>query len=134
MLLTYSILTITFIICVLSTTGLVCLRRRLCHHKQRLAAISRDLDMALRCFSGNAAEKTKQSFESDFEEADLLTRLRSSATTQPGRNKETGTVPERYRHVSILASHGLDIQEISNILQISPTEAEQIIKLTRLTG
>jgi DNA-directed RNA polymerase specialized sigma24 family protein len=134
MLIAYSILTITLIICVLSTTGLVCLRRRLCHHKQRLAAVSRDLDMALRCFSGNNAEKTQQSFESDLREADLLTRLRSPATTQPGRNEETETVPERYRHVSILASHGLDIQEISDILQISLAEAEQIIKLIRLTG
>jgi len=40
--------------------------------------------------------------------------------------------PERYRHVATLAEKGLASEEIAQVLQVSPDEAQQLVRLAEV--
>jgi hypothetical protein len=46
---------------------------------------------------------------------------------------EDKTIPEKYRHIAQLEGSGLGVKEISEILDVSRYEAEQMISLARLS-
>lgn len=63
-------------------------------------------------------------FGSALLDANMKSLLRQQA--------EKTTPAERYRLIRSLASHGLDHQQIADILSIGQGEAEQLVKLARL--
>lgn len=66
-------------------------------------------------------------FEANLAQADLKQRLK-------GGDGPPKSVPEKYRLVAAMARRGLPAADIAEILEISPGEAEQLIKLVRLPG
>lgn len=50
----------------------------------------------------------------------------------PFKNQNNAEAPERYSYVASLLDHGMDAGEIADILKISPTETEQLIKLSKV--
>ena len=65
-------------------------------------------------------------FAADLAQADLKQRLKGGDGPKP--------IPERYRLVAALARRGLVAADIAEILEIAPGEAEQLIKLARVSG
>jgi len=105
--------------------------------KQRshLLALSKDLDRALRCLNGPATkEEDVFGFAASLDEETMKTKLQQYSAVKHANRDEVSTVPERYRHVSTLANHGLDKDAISAILQIPIGETEQLLKLCNITG
>ncbi|AJF07580.1 hypothetical protein [Geoalkalibacter subterraneus] len=49
-----------------------------------------------------------------------------------GNSLGDGKAPERYRHVATLADKGLGADEIAEVLQVSPAEAQQLVKLAEV--
>jgi hypothetical protein len=49
-----------------------------------------------------------------------------------GNSLGGGQAPERYRHVATLADKGLGPDEIAEVLQVSPAEAQQLVKLAEV--
>lgn len=49
-----------------------------------------------------------------------------------GNSLGGGQAPERYRHVATLADKGLGAEEIADVLQVSPSEAQQLVKLAEV--
>lgn len=64
-------------------------------------------------------------FEANLAQADLKQRLK-------GGDGPTKSVPEKYRLVATMARRGLPAVDIAEILEISPGEAEQLLKLVRV--
>ncbi|OHB24730.1 MAG: hypothetical protein A2X84_14460 [Desulfuromonadaceae bacterium GWC2_58_13] len=64
-------------------------------------------------------------FEANLAQADLKQRLKGG--DGPSKN-----VPEKYRLVAAMARRGLPAADIAEILEISPGEAEQLLKLVRV--
>lgn len=50
------------------------------------------------------------------------------------RNPAEMNAPARYRYVSSLVNHGMDAAEIAEILEISSAEAEQLLRLSKVSG
>lgn len=67
-----------------------------------------------------------EAFAADLAQADLKQRLKGGDGPKP--------IPERYRLVAALARRGLVAADIAEILEIAPGEAEQLIKLARVSG
>ena len=67
-----------------------------------------------------------EAFAVDLAQADLKQRLKGGDGPKP--------IPERYRLVAALARRGLVAADIAEILEIAPGEAEQLIKLARVSG
>ncbi len=109
-------------------------RRRFAKQRRQFSAVSKDLDQALRCLNGTENTKGDPDFAADLEEAAIKTKLQHYTTARLANKDETDSIPERYRHVSTLANHGLDNDAISAILQIPKGEAEQLLTLFKLTG
>jgi hypothetical protein len=128
------ILTITIGLWLLSCFAFLHQRRRFAKQRQLFSAASKDLDRALRCLNTTENTKGDSGFAADLEEAAIKTKLQHYNTARLSNKDETGSIPERYRHVSTLANHGLDNDAISEILQIPKGEAEQLLKLFKLTG
>lgn len=66
-------------------------------------------------------------FEADLQQARMKSRLKG--------NEDVGEVPDKYRLLASLANRGVsgdDLDEALKILKISPAEADQLIKLSRL--
>jgi len=49
-----------------------------------------------------------------------------------GNSLGGGQAPERYRHVATLADKGMGAEEIAQVLQVSPAEAQQLVKLAEV--
>jgi DNA-directed RNA polymerase specialized sigma24 family protein len=90
--------------------------------------------MALRCLNDADKQKNADNFETDLLKADLKIKHAPLPVITQNNRIEDSVIPERYRHVATLSRHGLDHSEISAILRISVEEADQLIKLSRLTG
>ncbi|WP_305043719.1 hypothetical protein [Geoalkalibacter sp.] len=60
------------------------------------------------------------------DEGVLRERLRQAGTVGGG------SAPERYRHVATLAEKGLASEEIAQVLQVSPDEAQQLVRLAEV--
>lgn len=67
-----------------------------------------------------------EAFAVDLAQADLKQRLKGGDAPKP--------IPERYRLVAALARRGLVAADIAEILEIAPGEAEELIKLARVSG
>lgn len=67
-----------------------------------------------------------EAFAVDLAQADLKQRLKGGDGPKP--------IPERYRLVAALARRGLVAADIAEILEIAPGEAEELIKLARVSG
>ena len=67
-----------------------------------------------------------EAFAANLAQADLKQRLKGGDAPKP--------IPERYRLVATLARRGLVAADIAEILEIAPGEAEQLIKLARVSG
>jgi hypothetical protein len=117
----------------LSNLALLYLYRRFTKQRGVLAAVSRDLDRALCCLNGAALPEGGLDFAASLEEAAIKTKLQDYTAARHANRAEPGTVPEKYRHVSILVNHGLDKEAISAILQIPRDETEQLLTLSHLT-
>jgi hypothetical protein len=118
----------------MSTLALLYLYRRFTRQRRVLAAVSRDLDRALRCLNDAETPEGGLDFAASLEEAAIKTKLQDYAAAKQAHRADAGTVPERYRHVSTLVNHGLDKDAISAILQIPRGETEQLLKLSNLSG
>lgn len=59
------------------------------------------------------------------DEAQMRERLQQGSVA-------SGEAPERYRHVATLMDKGLAAEEIAQVLQISETEAQQLVKLAEV--
>jgi hypothetical protein len=128
------ILAIFIVLWLLSSLALLHQRRRFAKQRRQFSAVSKDLDQALRCLNGTENQPGEPGFTADLEEAAIKTKLRHYTSARLSKKDETGSIPERYRHVSTLANHGLDNDAISAILQIPKGEAEQLLKLYKLAG
>lgn len=73
---------------------------------------------------GHEEKKPASLFDRDLVLAEMKTILK-----QP---KEQGNLPNRYRYINSLVSHGLDSVQIAQILEIGRGEAEQLVKLASL--
>ena len=71
-----------------------------------------------------AAAEATQSTPADEDE--LRQRLR--------QGRSDGRPPERYRQLAQLADKGLPPEEIAEVLQVSPDEARQLVKLSQVAG
>jgi len=119
----------------LSTTiAFLYLYRRFTKQRRILDTISKDLDRALRCLHGDDTREEGLGFAASLDEAALKTKLEQYSAVNHANRDEDITIPERYRHVSTLAEHGLDEDAISAILQIPRGETEQLLKLCNLSG
>ena len=49
-----------------------------------------------------------------------------------GNSLGEGQAPERYRHVATLADKGMGPEEVAEVLQVSPAEAQQLVKLAEV--
>jgi len=107
------------------------LDRRLEQTKKKLAEQEQLLHEALARLSlaeSRPQAKTKTGhaeFEANLAQADLKQRLKGG--DGPPKN-----VPEKYRLVAAMARRGLPAADIAEILEISPGEAEQLLKLVRV--
>ena len=107
------------------------LDRRLEQTKKKLAEQEQLLHEALARLSlaerlPQAKTKTgHEEFEANLAQADLKQRLKGG--DGPPKN-----VPEKYRLVAAMARRGLPAADIAEILEISPGEAEQLLKLVRV--
>jgi len=122
-----------------TTLAFLYLYRRFAIQRRILATTSRDLDRALRCLNGSEIREDGLGFAASLDEAAIKTKLQQySAVKYANSDEDTSiperSIPERYRHVSTLADHGLDEDAISAILQIPRGEAEQLLKLCNLAG
>jgi hypothetical protein len=128
------ILAATVVLWLVSSFAFLHQRRRSAKERQQFSAVSKDLDRALRCLNTTKNTNDDPGFAADLEEASIKTKLQHYTATKLVNKDAAGSIPEKYRHVSTLANHGLDNDVISEILQIPKGEAEQLLKLFRLTG
>ena len=128
------ILAIAIVFGLMITLAFLHLYRRFAKQRQRLAAVGKDLDRALRCLNGAESRRGDHGFAANLDEAAIKTKLQQYTAAKQSNKDETSGIPERYRHVSTLANHGLDKDAISAILQIPKGETEQLLKLFNLTG
>jgi DNA-directed RNA polymerase specialized sigma24 family protein len=71
-----------------------------------------------------AARSRSDEFSTDLAQADLKQRLKGGEGPK--------NVPEKYRMVAAMARRGLGAADIAEILEISPGEADQLLKLVRV--
>lgn len=128
------ILTIPIGLWLLSTFAYLHQRRRSAKQKQQFSTVNKDLDLALRCLNTTENTNGGPGFAADLEEAAIKTKLQHYITAKRSSKDTACSIPERYRHVSTLADHGLDNDAISEILRIPKGETEQLLKLFKLTG
>ena len=128
------ILDIAIVFGIMITLAFLLLYRRFAKLRQRLTAVGKELDRALRCLNGTECRQGDHGFAANLEEAAIKTKLQQYGAAKQSNKDETGGIPERYRHVSTLANHGLDKDAISAILRIPKGEAEQLLKLFNLTS
>ncbi len=81
--------------------------------KQRIASLKNSTEASANRSSGKALDKTE-----------LKKRLKNLT----GLEKQ---VSEKYRHVARLEQSGLGSQEIAEVLDVSPQEAEQMLSLAK---
>ena len=117
-----------------STLAFLYMYRRFTKQRTVITALSKDLDRALRCLNGAETREEDLGFAASLDEAAMKTKLQQYSAVKHANRDEDSTIPERYRHVSTLADHGLDKDAISAILRISRGETEQLLKLCNLTG
>ena len=98
-----------------------------------MAAVSKDLDLALRCLDNPNPPEITSGFETDLDAAERKSKIDLHPVAALHNSPKKDAIPGRYRHVTTLANHGLDSDEISAILHISPSEVDQLIKLSQLT-
>lgn len=127
-------LAIASVFWIMSALAFLHLYRRFAKQRSVLAAVSKDLDQALRCLRGAETREGDLGFAANLEEAAIKTKLQQYTAAKQTDKHATGSIPARYRHVSTLANHGLDKDAISAILQIPRGETEQLLKLCNLTG
>lgn len=106
------------------------LRRRFVRQKLLVAELNNELNIALRCLSQAGDAVHQQNFATSLEGAQVQERLAQAGTTNCRNDVASPShLPEKYRHVTTLASRGINSDEIAAILKISPHETEQMIKL-----
>lgn len=114
--------------------GLVCLRLGARVETLRRRNEELELDLASRPPSwpaqpvSPAQPEQGGDFEADLQQARMVSRLKGK--------EDVGDVPDKYRLLATLASRGVsgdDLNDALKILKISPAEAEQLIRLARLT-
>ncbi|MEJ2200676.1 MAG: hypothetical protein P8X63_06650 [Desulfuromonadaceae bacterium] len=123
-----------FALTLLAAIALVARCWRLEHHleqaKTKLAELGRQLQTALQQKNQAESRPTTKSradeFSSDLAQAHLKQRLKGGDGTK--------NIPEKYRMVSSMARRGLEADVIADILEISPGEADQLLKLVRVPG
>ena len=128
------ILAITIVLWLASILAFLYLYRRFAKQRVVLAAVTKDLDRALHCLNGSETREGALGFAANLEDAAIKAKLHQYTTARHSGKNDTGGIPERYRHISTLATHGLDIDAISTILQIPRGETEQLLKLFNLAG
>jgi len=117
-----------------TTLALLYLYRRFAMQRRILATTSKDLERALRRLNGAEIGEEDPGFAASLDEAAIKTKLQQYSAVKYANSDKDTTIPERYRHVSTLADHGLDEDAISAILRIPRGEAEQLLKLRNLAG
>lgn len=106
------------------------LRRRFLRQKQLIAGLNNELNIALRCLSEAGNMEHQANFTASLEGAQIQARLAQAGATSRGNGAgPPPPLPEKYRHVTMLADRGINSDEIAAILKISPHETEQMIKL-----
>ncbi|MGE4343065.1 MAG: hypothetical protein AB7F20_02105 [Geoalkalibacter sp.] len=80
------------------------------------------------CQQEPASEPATETAASVFAEEAEAMRERLHGGNSPGEGK----TPERYRHVATLVDKGLGAEEIAGVLQVSPAEAQQLVKLAEV--
>jgi hypothetical protein len=102
--------------------------RRLEQAKQKLADLGAQLLAARERLDQAeirlAARSRSDEFSADLAQADLKQRLKGGEGPK--------NVPEKYRMVAAMARRGLGAADIAEILEISPGEADQLLKLVRV--
>jgi hypothetical protein len=109
------------------------IKKQFSDQQRQLAAMSKDLDMALRCLDKPNLSEITSGFATDLDEAERKSKIDLHSVAGHCNTPKKDTIPERYRHVTTLVDHGLDNGEISTILQISSHEVDQLIRLSQLT-
>lgn len=109
------------------------LGQRYNRQKKQLAMLNSDLDKALRCLNGIEEQGKIRNFQTSLADEQVTVRLRQGCLTNYSGVPESARAPEKYRHVSTLADHGLTAHEIAEVINISAVEAEQLIKLLKFT-
>jgi AraC-like DNA-binding protein len=100
-------------------------RRQLAEQDQLMQAVVERLRLGEGRGEAKAATGS-DAFASDLVQADIKQRLKGG---EPPKK-----IPERYRLVAAMARRGLAAADIAEILEIAPGEAEQLIKLAKVSG
>lgn len=72
-------------------------------------------------------------FQKDIDDAELTTRLQQPRLSAQ-YSRDVIEAPERYQYVRSLAESGMSAGDIAEVLNISPQEAEQLVKLSKLAN
>lgn len=97
------------------------------HHTQRIVALQRKIDAALR---DNGFESAREAFSASLQAASLTTELQRPRLDNMAKLDKKA--PDKYRILGKLASQGMAVEEIASILGISRVEAGQLLSLSNM--
>lgn len=75
-------------------------------------------------------KQKRQMFADSLSSAEVTTKLQEPRMQI--KNQDIPKTPEKYRYLATMARNGMSKKDISDILDISGEEAEQLIKLARI--
>ncbi len=112
---------------------IVCLYIKILKQQKEILALKNKLVSAQYDISELTDEKVaKQKFTDSLTSAEVTTKLQVPRLQL--KNQATPKVPEKYRYLVNMARSGMSRNEITDILDISSIEAEQLIKLVQIAA
>ncbi len=121
-----------YIFCLLLTVGIFSLflvYRKRTQEQQKIRHLCARVQAAL---EDTVANKISTPFASSLSTATMTTRLQEPRIRL--QSGATGAPPEKYKFFSNMVARGMNAEEIAEVLNISTTEATQLVHLSGLSG
>jgi len=119
---------ISFVLLACCLTALL-LQKKRTREQQKIRTLREKVQAAL---DDTLPEKKPARFTASLSQATMTTRLQK--TRLELQSGVRGGPPEKYTFFSSLVAKGMNAEEIAEILDISTTEASQLVRLCGLTG
>jgi len=104
-------------------------RKRKAKEQQRILQLQKKVQAAL---EDESTPEPTTPFSSKLSEAGITTKLQQ--TRMQLQSGDAGEPPEKYKFFSNLVAKGMKAEEIAEVLDISTTEASQLVQLCGLNG